>query len=144
MTLTEEIVKVLGGSGVLRQRIKNMGELELLVQHGLPFRALEKVMGTFRLGRVEVERVLLVPSRTLARRKETTRMRAVESDRLMRLARVGARAVRVLGTEEKAATWLHRSNKALGDRLPLDLLKTDLGTKQVEDVLGRIEYGVIG
>jgi len=144
MVLTEEIVKVLGGSGVLKQRIKNMSELEILVQHGLPYRALEKVMEKFRLERGEVQKVLLVPSRTLARRKETTRMKAVESDRLIRLVRVGTRAVQVLGTEEKAATWLHRSNKALGDRLPLDLLRTDLGAKQVEDVLGRIEYGVIG
>lgn len=144
MTLTEEIVKVLGGPGVLRQRVKTISDLDRLVQHGLPYRALERVMETFRLGVVEVQKVLLVPPRTLARRKESARMRAVESDRVIRLARVGARAVRVLGTEEQAATWLHRSNKALGDQPPLELLRTDLGAKQVEDVLGRIEHGVIG
>lgn len=144
MTLTEEIVKVLGGPGVLRQRVKTISDLDSLVQRGLPYRALERVMETFRLGVVEVQKVLLVPPRTLARRKESARMRAVESDRVIRLARVGARAVQVLGTEEKAATWLHRSNKALGDQPPLDLLRTDLGAKQVEDVLGRIEHGVIG
>ena len=144
MASTEDIVKILGGSGVLKQRIKTMSELELLVERGLPYRALETVMETFRLGLGEVQKVLLVPPRTLARRKETSRMKAIESDRLIRLARVGARAVQVLGTGEKAATWLHRANKALGDRPPLDLLRTDLGAKQVEDVLGRVEHGVIG
>ena len=70
-------------------------------------------------------------------------MRADESDRLIRVARVGAQAVEVLGTEERAAAWLHRPNRALGNRLPLDLLSTDLGAKQVEEALSRTEHGVI-
>jgi putative toxin-antitoxin system antitoxin component, TIGR02293 family len=144
MTTIEELVKILGGSVVLKHRIRNIHDLDRLVQEGLPYQSLEKVMKKFRLELVEAQRVLLVPPRTLARRKEKARMRAVESDRLIRLARVGAHAVQVFGTDEKAATWLHRPNRALDNRTPLDLLQTDLGTKQVEDVLSRIEHGVIG
>jgi putative toxin-antitoxin system antitoxin component (TIGR02293 family) len=144
MATTQEIVKVLGGAGVLKRRVKDMSDLDLLAQEGLPYRSLEKVMETFALARGEVQKVLLVPSRTLARRKAGARMQAAESDRLMRLARVGARASQVLGTYEKAASWLHRPNRALNNKLPLDLLQTDLGTKQVEDVLIRIEHGVVG
>jgi putative toxin-antitoxin system antitoxin component (TIGR02293 family) len=144
MATMDDIVKVLGGSGVLKRRVKNMGDLDLLAQDGLPYQSLENVMATFGLARGEVEKVLLVPSRTLARRKARARMRAAESDRLMRLARVGARASQVLGTYEKAARWLHRPNRALNNRLPLELLQTDLGTKQVEDILTRIEHGVVG
>ena len=143
MATTEGLVKVLGGSVVLKQRVRTIQELDRLAQDGLPFQALEQVMGRFRLGRLEVEKVLSLPARTLARRKETARMRADESDRLIRLARVGAHAVEVLGTEERAAAWLHRPNRALGNRVPLDCLSTDLGTKQVEEVLSRTEHGVI-
>lgn len=144
MATTAELVEVLGGHVVLKRRVKNMSDLELLVQRGLPYESLRKVMERFGLAQLEAQRVLLVPPRTLARRKEQARMHAAESDRLMRLARVGTRASQVLGTYEKAATWLHRPNKALNNKLPLDLLRTDLGTTQVEDVLTRIEHGVIG
>jgi len=144
MATTEELVKVLGGRGVLKHRVRNIQELERLVQEGLPYRALEKVMERFGLELSETQRVLLMPLRTLSRRKAMARMKAVESDRLIRLARIGAHAVQVFGTDEKAATWLHRPIRALDNRAPLDLLRTDLGTKQVENVLGRIEHGVIG
>lgn len=55
---------------------------------------------------------------------------------------IAARASEVLGGQEKATHWLNRPNRALGGRRPLDLLDTDLGIQQVEQVLGRIEYGV--
>lgn len=144
MATTEGLVKVLGGPVVLKQRVRTVQDLDRLVQDGLPFQALEQVMGRFRLGRTEMETVLSLPPRTFARRKEAARMRADESDRLIRLARVGAQAVEVLGTEERAAAWLHRPNRALGNRSPLDLLSTELGTKQVEEVLSRTAHGVIG
>jgi putative toxin-antitoxin system antitoxin component (TIGR02293 family) len=144
MATTEELVEVLGGKTVLKKhRVHTIYDLDRLVQEGLPYQALVKVMERFRLGLVETQRVLLVPPRTLARRKGMARMKAAESDRLMRLARVGAHAVQVFGTDEKAATWLHRPNRALNNRTPLDLLQTDLGRKQVEDVLSRIEHGVM-
>ncbi|HJU06504.1 MAG TPA: antitoxin Xre/MbcA/ParS toxin-binding domain-containing protein [Nitrospiraceae bacterium] len=143
MATPEGLIKVLGGSVVLKQRVRTVQDLDRLAQDGLPFQALEQVMGRFRLGRLEVEKVLSLPSRTFARRKEAARMRADESDRLIRVARVGAQAVEVLGTEERAAAWLHRPNRALGNRLPLDLLSTDLGAKQVEEALSRTEHGVI-
>ncbi len=64
-------------------------------------------------------------------------------DRGVCLARIAAQAVGVLGTDEKAATWLRRSNRALNGEVPLALLDTDLGARQIEDVLGRIEHGVV-
>ena len=144
MATTEELVKVLGGPLVLKHRIRSIDDLDRLVQKGLPYQALERVMKRFGLDLVEAQKVLLMPPRTLARRKESSRMRASESDRLIRLARVGAHAAQVLGTDEKAATWLHRPNRALNNRPPLELLQTDLGTNQVDNILNRIEHGVIG
>lgn len=143
MVTTEQLVKVLGGKVVLKQSIRNVDDLDRLVQRGLPYRALVRVMERFGIGLVEAQRFLLVPPRTLARRKAQARMRAIESDRLIRLARVGARAMEVFGADEKAAAWLHRPIRALANKTPLELLQTDLGAKRVEDVLGRIEHGVL-
>ncbi len=62
-----------------------------------------------------------------------------ESDRLMRVA---AQAAEVLGSKEKASSWLRSPNRALAGSRPLDIIDTDLGAREVETVLGRIEHGV--
>lgn len=67
--------------------------------------------------------VLHMPARTLARRRQTRKLDADESDRLYRIARVAAHAFAVFGAEDKAATWLRRPNRALNGELPIDLLE---------------------
>ncbi|MBI4529596.1 MAG: DUF2384 domain-containing protein [Deltaproteobacteria bacterium] len=120
-----------------------MSELRQTANAGLPYASVEVVMAKFGLTRDETGTVLRLPQRTLARRKKERRLRADESDRLLRLARIGAQAAEVLGSEEKAARWLRRPNRALENRVPLELLDSDIGSRQVEDVLGRIEHGVV-
>ena len=111
------------------------------MRKGLPFSALEEVMARFRLGRQQVSAVLHLPERTLARRKREQRLSPDESDRLVRLGRVAAQAEETLGSAERAAAWLNRPNRGLGGEAPLDSLDTDLGAREVEAVLGRLEYG---
>jgi putative toxin-antitoxin system antitoxin component (TIGR02293 family) len=85
---------------------------------------------------------LSMPERTLARRQKQARLTADESDRLIRVARVMAHAVQVLGSRDKAARWLRTANRALNGTAPLSLLDTDVGTEQVSEILGRIEHGI--
>lgn len=117
-------------------------DLRRVVRRGLPFTSLERVMARFGLGRQQVSEVLHLPERTLARRKRERRLSPDESDRLVRLARVAAQAEETLGSAERAAAWLQRPNRALGGEPPLALLDTDLGAREVEAVLGRLEHGV--
>jgi len=82
-------------------------------------------------------------SRTLTRRlSRHSRLTAAESDRTVRLARVYAVAVEMIGNAEKATQWLSTPNRALSGAVPIDELDTDLGAKEVENILGRIAYGV--
>ena len=67
---------------------------------------------------------------------------AQESERVMRLIRMQAKAIEVLGSKEKAKRWLGAPNRALGGVPPISLLDTDQGTLAAEEVLGRIECGV--
>lgn len=143
MPRTESIVGVLGGRKVLRRRISNLDELRETVNAGLPYASMEVVMAKFGLDREEAASVLRLPQRTLARRKKDKRLHADESDRLLRLARIGAQAAEVLGSEEKAAQWLRRPNRALANQVPLEIMDSDIGARQVEDILGRIEHGVV-
>jgi putative toxin-antitoxin system antitoxin component (TIGR02293 family) len=69
------------------------------------------------------------------------RIPADEGDKIYRLAYVITAATKALGDREKARRWLRRSNRALGGVTPLSLLGTQPGLQQVEQLLGRIEYG---
>lgn len=135
-----EIVDVL--SGEESRDVRNTEDLKRWIREGLPFTSLEAVMEQFGLKREEVSWALDLPLRTLARRKQERRLSPGESDRLFRVVRIAVQAAEVLGGREEASRWLHTQNRALGGQTPLELLDTDLGSRQVEDVLGRIEHGV--
>ena len=136
-----EIVDVLSGDEESRE-VRNTEDLKRWIREGLPFTSLEAVMEQFGLKREEVSWALDLPLRTLARRKQERRLSPGESDRLFRVVRIAVQAAEILGGREEASRWLHASNRALGGQTPLELLDTDLGSRQVEDVLGRIEHGV--
>jgi len=139
---TAAIIKALGGEAVGVQPSSTAQGLEKSIREGLPFASLEAVRSRLRLTSQEVSAILRLSPRTLARRKVEQRLSPEESDRLVRLVRVLTRARAVLGQEGSAMTWMRTPNRALGGRMPLTLVDTDLGTLQVEQVLGRIEHGV--
>jgi putative toxin-antitoxin system antitoxin component (TIGR02293 family) len=145
MTQSDYVLDVLGGTQVFRGPTRSdAADLRTRIQRGLPYRSLESVRQRLRLTLPEAATILHTPIRTLARRKRERRLHAVESDRLVRLARVAAHAVAVFGDERTAADWLRRPNRALSGEMPLLLLDTEVGTAQVDEVLGRIEYGLVG
>jgi|SRR5690606_7736489 len=130
--------------GRTRHRAKPLSAPEVrdAVRNGLPYSALEALQAALDLSLKELSVMLGLPERTLARRKDEQQLTAAESDRLYRVARTLAHAASVLGSIEKARLWLKRSNRARGDEVPLTLLDTDLGARQVEETLLRIVYGI--
>ncbi len=106
------------------------------VEAGLVKRAIEAKL--LRLD--EVHR--LIPASTFARKvREGRKLSREEADQVARLLRIKGYAADVFDDTDVAATWLSEANPALGDRVPADLLLTDEGTRAVETVLRRIDYG---
>jgi putative toxin-antitoxin system antitoxin component (TIGR02293 family) len=91
----------------------------------------------------ELATALDLSPRSLQRRRRTGRLARYESDRLYRLARIVALANEFLGDHERAVHWLKRPNRALGGISPVAALDTELGARQVENILGRLAYGGI-
>jgi putative toxin-antitoxin system antitoxin component (TIGR02293 family) len=135
------VIDLLGGARVLGRRVSSEKELVVSLEQGLPYRALEAVKRRLRLSDSELAEAIGIHPRTLARRKSQAQLRSDESDRLSRLARVTARAIDVLGSEENALAWLRHPNRALGGVAPLRYLRTDLGAIRVEAILSHIEWG---
>jgi putative toxin-antitoxin system antitoxin component (TIGR02293 family) len=137
------IAAVLGGRRILGKAVKKPDDLADLVRRGLPANSVKELAQRLDLGTTILSQKLGIPQRTLTRRlSHRSRLTAAESDRTVRLARVYASAVEMIGEEEKAAAWLQVPNRALGGKRPLDQLDTDVGAREVEDILGRIAYGV--
>jgi putative toxin-antitoxin system antitoxin component (TIGR02293 family) len=61
---------------------------------------------------------------------------------LFRLSALFQKALEVLGEPEEAKRWFTTPKKALGGKTPMEFSETDVGAREVEDLLGRIEYGV--
>jgi putative toxin-antitoxin system antitoxin component (TIGR02293 family) len=142
MVRASRIAETLGGYRVMKRRVRSADGLRARVRIGLPYSALEALAGRLGASRAEMAGVLGVPARTLARRRVSGRFTVSESDRLVRLGRIAALAEQVLGGRDKAVRWLHRANRALGQRVPVRELDTDLGAREVEAILLRIEHGV--
>ena len=140
---TEAIVEVLGGRKVLGPGVRKPADLARLVRRGLPATSVTALAEKLEVGNTVLSRKLGIPQRTLTRRlSKRSRLTAAESDRTVRLARVYAHAVEMIGSQGKAVEWLRTPNRALGGDRPLDQLDTDPGARAVEDILGRIAYGV--
>lgn len=140
---THSVHDVLGGERVLGKPMSRSGALVELVREGLPAKSLLLLADRLHLRQAEISEKIGIPQRTLTRRlAQHSRLTAAESDRAVRLAQVFSTAIDTLGDEEKAAAWLKTPNRALRGARPLDQLDTDPGVREVENVLGRIAYGV--
>ena len=110
------------------------------ILEGVDARLLKEAIGKGLLRLDEVQR--LIPASTLARKmREGRKLSREEADQVARLLRIKAYAADVFEDPEVAETWLSEANPALGDRIPAALLVTDEGTRAVETVLRRIDYG---
>jgi putative toxin-antitoxin system antitoxin component (TIGR02293 family) len=139
----QAVANILGGRKVLAETINNSDDLKTLTRKGLPAGSVIALAENLRVGNSTLSRKLNIPQRTLTRRmSQRSRLTPAESDRTVRVARVFAHAIEMIGDQEKAVAWLSTPNRALGGEKPLDQLDTDMGARMVEDILGRIAYGV--
>lgn len=113
------------------------------IERGLPYSALEHLQRNTRLDPDEFLQWIGIAPRTQARRKLQGRLTAEESDRLLRAARVFGRALELHeGNRAAAVQWLASRPRALGGATPLEVSRTELGAREVETLIGRIEHGV--
>jgi putative toxin-antitoxin system antitoxin component (TIGR02293 family) len=86
---------------------------------------------------------LVVPKRTLARRKAANELLTVEeTDKALRLERIAVQAERVFGDADKAHRWLRKAKRELKGETPLAWLASEAGARVVEEMLFRIEHGI--
>ena len=118
-------------------------ELVARVEEGFSYRALERLRGNVGLSREALADLVQIKPRTLDRRREGGRLRPEESDRLLRAARVFGGTIALFeGDADAARTWLSSPQRALGGAVPLEMARTEVGAREVESLVGRLEHGV--
>ena len=61
-----------------------------------------------------------------------------------RFITLSVHAGEVFANQEKALGWLQTPNPSLSGRTPLEAAATEEGFQEADEVLTRIEYGVLG
>jgi putative toxin-antitoxin system antitoxin component (TIGR02293 family) len=142
MRHAKAISYMLGGPSILKAKIRGDADLEEAVTAGFPA-AVVRALATRTMSSLSLLQDVTGLDKNTFRRRERSksRLKPGESDRLVRVARVAALATEAMGAEDGVA-WLHEPNRALGDRIPMEMLHTEIGARQVEDVLMRIQHGV--
>jgi len=86
----------------------------------------------------------IVPRTTLvsAGKSKSQRLSKPVSEAILRVVRIIALAEEAFGDRERAMHWLNTPNSVFEDEAPITLTDTESGTEWVEQVLGRMMYGV--
>ena len=123
-------------------KAKHPTELIRKIQKGLRFTELETLQNSIDLPFEQLAAKLSISRSTLQRRKAAGRLSPDESDKVMRYSRLVQQAADFFGDVGKARAWLKHPQYGLGGAVPLDYAKTEAGAREVENLLGRMKYGV--
>ena len=114
-----------------------------MLQAGLPFAELQDLQSSLAIPSERLAPMLGISKATFHRRKgRAGKLPPAVSDRVLRYARLLGQAQKVFNGPDAAKLWLNAPQIGLGGAVPLDYARTELGAREVENLLGRIEYGV--
>ncbi len=134
------VLKQLGVKTTAKAGGSTLSQVRDTVRQGVPRAAFERLRDDLGVSTEEFADILGIPTRTLARRTE--RFKPDESERLLRVGSVVQKALDVLEEKDAARRWMNQPKRALGGLTPLRCCDTEVGAREVEALLGRIEHGV--
>ncbi len=140
-----KVVDLLGGHKLLKRHLASKLDVHEIIVARLPKGALKYVvMRVTTLRQDEVANAVGISVRTIQRLAEapSALLTKEQSGCTWKFAEVLSKATDVMGSREDAERWLKTPALALEQRRPIDLLTTVAGTELVEQLLGRLEYGV--
>lgn len=113
-----------------------------MVRSGLHPNVVRKLSKRLHLPTEQTLRIINLSKQTYARRQQSRKLTSEESDRVWRVADIVAKATQLLGDEDAASDWLRSPAPALDGESPLERASTDIGARDVEQLIGRLEYGI--
>ena len=133
-------VKVLGQSVGLTS--DNKAAIIKALKSGLPISSFKRLQKIMDVPAGELASTVNIAPRTLLRRKKQGKLQTDESERLLRIGKLFDMALELFEDKKLARQWFKEPNKALGGSSPLNYSDTEPGAKEVEMLIGRLEFGV--
>ncbi len=119
-------------------------ELIKMLEEGLPYTTWESLMRYMHVSQEALLHLTQIPRRTLYYRKQAGRFKSLESERLMRVARVFSEVLHYYGGDLSGAwRWIFKPQRALEGKTALEMTRTETGAREVEELIYRRAHGVI-
>lgn len=113
------------------------------IRRGLPLHSLRRVQGTIAPGNQNVRRLFISDTTLRKRRRRGARLSPLQSQKVVRAARIWLMAMNVYGEGGKARAFLLSPHPMLDQEQPLSLVvENDVGAELVETLLGRLKYTI--
>lgn len=111
----------------------------------LSYEAIKQTSRSYNIDRTSVRDILGISESTQFRyEKKNPVLKSNLVDRWARFERILKQAEEVFENKVETQRWLSTAKTDLEGKTPIEALATDAGSKQVEQMLTRAEYGIFG
>lgn len=140
----KKIAEVLGGRRVLGRNVKSMRELDSIVREGIPKTALDTFIATLTAPHHGADLVIRLRNKIVPRAtyQRVDRFNLQVGETTERLARLYALALSIFEDAEAATRFLMAPHPELENRAPFDVALTEIGGREVEEVIERGLHGL--
>jgi putative toxin-antitoxin system antitoxin component (TIGR02293 family) len=140
MVAVARIAEVMGGTRVLGRRVASWSDLDDAVAAGLPKAALDALVRHVGSPADSIRlKYRIVPKATYQR---SAHLNPAHSQKAERLARVFAMIEDIWQDEAAARRFMNTPHAELNGRTPLEVAMTEVGARQVEEVIERGRHGL--
>ncbi len=141
----QKIAEVLGGRRALGRSVRSMRELDGIVREGMPKIALDALVSTLTEAYNRADLLVSVRNKIVPRatyQRTTDRFNLQVGETTERLARLYALALSVFEDAGAATRFLMSPHPELDDRSPFDVALTEIGGREVEEIIERGLHGL--
>ncbi|MGH6620108.1 MAG: antitoxin Xre/MbcA/ParS toxin-binding domain-containing protein [Alphaproteobacteria bacterium] len=136
-----EVDKITSIIGPIPGRIASHMDLDRAIHRGLPARTVDRLSEAIA-PKEPAFKFMIVAKSTLSRRLKTKEpLTPEEGEKVARLARVWAVAKEVWRDEADARRFLETPHPLLDGRPPREVADSEIGAREVENILGRLRFG---
>jgi putative toxin-antitoxin system antitoxin component (TIGR02293 family) len=140
MVAVARIAEVMGGRRVLGRQVVSWSDLDDVIAAGLPRAALDALVRHVANPPDSIRmKYRIVPKATYQR---SVQLNLAHSQKAERLARVFAMAESIWQDEAEARRFMNTPHAELKGRTPVEVAMTEVGARQVEEVIERGRHGL--
>lgn len=126
---------------ILKLRTTMFTDKEKIVRSGITKADLSDIKDILGLDYSILSAILGLHERSLYIKKNDDAFNKTVSDKIMSIAELFSYGYNIFKSQDHFHRWMHRKNRSL-DRVPIDMLDTNVGMEEVRNEIIRREYGI--